>query len=145
MISLEVSTEPLSQALRSASSAQEVVVKLAKKNDQPVFSFEAQTEVSGIISLKSITTRCFMLGLQSRQGKKMLVTHDVRITVMKAVDMEQVKEPLCPPPDVRELSQAVSRPFVLISIILAPYNPPSAQRPPNHRRTHAAPLRRRRL
>ncbi|KAG8704508.1 hypothetical protein FRC09_003491 [Ceratobasidium sp. 395] len=71
MISLEVSTEPLSQALRSASAAHEVIVKLAKKNDQP-----------------------------SRQGKKMLVTHDVRITVMKAADMEQVKEPLCPPPDL---------------------------------------------
>ncbi|CAE6443759.1 hypothetical protein ACGC1H_002510 [Rhizoctonia solani] len=80
MISLEVSTEPLSQALRSASAAQDVIVKLAKKNDQPVFSFEAQTE--------------------SRQGKKMLVTHDVRITVMKAVEIEQVKEPLCPPPDL---------------------------------------------
>ncbi|KAF8602854.1 cell cycle checkpoint [Ceratobasidium sp. AG-I] len=80
VISLEVSTEPLSQALRSASAAQDVVVKLAKKNDQPVFSFEAQTE--------------------SRQGKKMLVTHDVRITVMKTADMEQVKEPLCPQPDL---------------------------------------------
>ncbi|CAE6475074.1 unnamed protein product [Rhizoctonia solani] len=80
MISLEVSTEPLSQALRSASAAQDVIVKLAKKNDQPVFSFEAQTE--------------------SRQGKKMLVTHDVRITVMKTVEIEQVKEPLCPPPDL---------------------------------------------
>lgn len=45
LISLEVSTEPLSQALKSAAAAQEVVVKLAKKNDQPVFSFEAQTEV----------------------------------------------------------------------------------------------------
>ncbi|KDN38430.1 hypothetical protein RSAG8_09524, partial [Rhizoctonia solani AG-8 WAC10335] len=80
MISLEVSTEPLSQALRSASAAQDVIVKLAKKNDQPVFSFEAQTE--------------------SRQGKKMLVTHDVRITVMKTAEIEQVKEPLCPPPDL---------------------------------------------
>ncbi|QRW18410.1 Hus1, required for S-M and DNA damage checkpoints-like protein [Rhizoctonia solani] len=80
MISLEVSTEPLSQALRSASAAHDVIVKLAKKNDQPVFSFEAETE--------------------SRQGKKMMVTHDVRITVMKAVEIEQVKEPLCPPPDL---------------------------------------------
>ncbi|KAG8754344.1 hypothetical protein FRC11_006703 [Ceratobasidium sp. 423] len=80
MISLEVSTEPLSQALRSASASQDVIVKLAKKNDQPVFSFEAQTE--------------------SRQGKKMLVTHDVRIMVMKTVEIEQVKEPLCPPPDL---------------------------------------------
>ncbi|CAE6406679.1 Checkpoint protein hus1 OS=Schizosaccharomyces pombe (strain 972 / ATCC 24843) GN=hus1 PE=1 SV=1 [Rhizoctonia solani AG-1 IB] len=80
MISLEVSTEPLSQALRSASAAHNVIVKLAKKNDQPVFSFEAETE--------------------SRQGKKMAVTHDVRITVMKAVDIEQIKEPLCPPPDL---------------------------------------------
>ncbi|KAF8751769.1 Hus1-like protein [Rhizoctonia solani] len=49
------------QALRSASAAHDVIVKLAKKNDQPVFSFEAETE--------------------SRQGKKMMVTHDVRITL----------------------------------------------------------------
>jgi hypothetical protein len=49
MISLEVSTEPLSQALRSASAAHNVIVKLAKKNDQPVFSFEAETEVSQLL------------------------------------------------------------------------------------------------
>lgn len=53
VINLEVSTEPLSQALRSASAAQDVVIKLAKKNDQPVFSFEAQTEVR-LFTLKGI-------------------------------------------------------------------------------------------
>ena len=56
-------------------------MKLAKKNDQAVLSFE-------------------MFGV-SRTGRKVRVTHDVRIDVMRPAEVDKLREPLCPEPDVR--------------------------------------------
>ena len=58
-------------------------MKLAKKNDQALLSFE----ISG----------------QSRVGHKLRIAHDVRIEVMKPADVAKMTEPLCPTPDVRFL------------------------------------------
>jgi len=55
-------------------------MKLAKKNDQAVLSFE-------------------MFGV-SRSGRKVRVAHDVRIDVMRPTEVEKLHEPLCPEPDV---------------------------------------------
>ncbi|EGN99302.1 hypothetical protein SERLA73DRAFT_182231 [Serpula lacrymans var. lacrymans S7.3] len=98
-ITVTISTEALLSALRSSSSsaassivaaailptydADEVVMKLAKKNDQAVLSFE-------------------MFGT-SRTGRKVRVAHDVRIEVMRPVEVEKLREPLCPEPDVHIL------------------------------------------
>lgn len=88
-ITLALSSEALLAALRSASSSasssssyetEEVVMKLAKKNDQAVLSFE----ISGM----------------TRVGRKVRVAHDVRIEVMKPSDVARLAEPLCPEPDV---------------------------------------------
>lgn len=46
------------------------------------------------------------MSASSRTGSRMHVTHDVRIEVMKPQDVEGLKEPLCPEPDVR-----VPRPY----------------------------------
>ena len=43
---MEVSTEPLCQALRSAQSSPDVLIKLAKKNDFAVLTFDVQAVVS---------------------------------------------------------------------------------------------------
>ena len=59
-------------------------MKLAKKNDQAVLSFE-------------------MFGV-SRSGRKVRVAHDVRIDVMRPTEVEKLHEPLCPEPDVRAYS-----------------------------------------
>jgi len=84
-----LSTEALLAALRSASSSasasssyetEEVVMKLAKKNDQAALSFE----ISG-------TTRV---------GRRVKVAHDVKIEVMKPSDVARLSEPMCPEPDV---------------------------------------------
>jgi HUS1 checkpoint protein len=56
-----------------------VIMKLAKKNDQAVLSFEIRGT--------------------SRHGKRMKVTQDVKIEVMKP-DTLKLNEPLCPEPDV---------------------------------------------
>ena len=45
-ISMEIPTEPLCQALRSAQASADVVVKLAKKNDRAVLTFDVQAVVS---------------------------------------------------------------------------------------------------
>lgn len=55
-------------------------MKLAKKNDQAVLSFE-------------------MVGI-SRSGRKVRVAHDVRIDVMRPSEVDKLREPLCPEPDV---------------------------------------------
>lgn len=86
-ITVSLSSEALLATLKSASSSasssyetDEVVMKLAKKNDQAVLSFE----INGL----------------TRLGKKVRVAHDVKIEVMKPGDVARLSEPLCPEPDV---------------------------------------------
>ncbi|KAJ6512257.1 checkpoint protein Hus1/Mec3 [Mycena polygramma] len=87
VITMALSSEALLATLKSASTSsksayetEEIVMKLAKKNDQAVLSFE----ISGM----------------TRQGRKVRVAHDVKIDVMKPVDVANLKEPMCPEPDV---------------------------------------------
>jgi len=83
-----ISPEALLLALRSAwnpaslDATPETVMKLAKKNDQAVLSFD----ISGAMS----------------SGRTVRVGHDVRIEVMKASDVKKLTEPMCPEPDVRD-------------------------------------------
>ncbi|KAI0311324.1 checkpoint protein Hus1/Mec3, partial [Amylostereum chailletii] len=69
-ISIALSTDALSQVLRSAAAqnagAEDIVMKLAKKNDSPVLSFE----IHGA----------------TRMGRKVKVAHDVRIDIIKPAD-----------------------------------------------------------
>ncbi|CAA7265748.1 unnamed protein product [Cyclocybe aegerita] len=91
-ITVGLASEALLGALKSASTSttssssfdtEEVVMKLAKKNDQALFSFE----ISGM----------------SRVGHRLRVAHDVKIEVMRPADVEKLKEPLCPDPDLHIL------------------------------------------
>ncbi|KAI0926322.1 hypothetical protein AcW1_008532 [Taiwanofungus camphoratus] len=96
-ITLTLSSEALVAALRSAlspsgtgsssmssfASDAEVVMKLAKKNDQAVLSFE----ISGT----------------TRMNRRVRVAHDVRIEVMRPQDVRRLREPMCPEPDVHIL------------------------------------------
>ncbi|KAK7043886.1 Checkpoint protein hus1 [Paramarasmius palmivorus] len=92
-ITVAVTSEALAAALRSASGSainassshetEEVVMKLAKKNDNAVLSFE----ISG----------------KTGVGRKVNVTHDVRIDVMKPADVDKLSEPMCPEPDTHIL------------------------------------------
>ncbi|KIO28397.1 hypothetical protein M407DRAFT_71850 [Tulasnella calospora MUT 4182] len=79
-ITCEVQTEPLLQALRSASASPDITFKLAKRGDVAVF--------------------CFDIQVQSRQGKRMEITHDVRVRILRPSEVQALKEPLCPEPDV---------------------------------------------
>lgn len=81
-INLKVPPEALLAALRSAQNAAEAVIKLAKKNGEAVLSLEIVTV--------------------SRAENRVLVTHDVRVTVLRPEEIAKMKEPLCPEPDVRE-------------------------------------------
>jgi HUS1 checkpoint protein len=56
-------------------------MKLAKKNNHPVLSFE-------------------IFGT-TQMGRRVKVAHDVRIEVMKPADVAMLTEPRCPEPDVR--------------------------------------------
>ncbi|KAF8149076.1 checkpoint protein Hus1/Mec3 [Crassisporium funariophilum] len=91
-ITMALASEALLGALRSASTSsnstssfdtEEVVMKLAKKNDQALLTFD----ISG----------------QTRIGHKLRVAHDVKIEVMKPGDVAKLAEPLCPEPDLHIL------------------------------------------
>ena len=88
-ITVTLASEALLGALKSASTSaasgssfntEEIVVKLAKKTDHALLTFE----IHG----------------QTRTGNKMRVAHDVKIQVMKPADVAKLSEPLCPEPDV---------------------------------------------
>ena len=86
-------SEVLRAAFKSASSSsptssfetEEVVMRLAKKNDQALLSFE----ISGL----------------TRVGRKVRVAHNAKIEVMKPAVVEKLPEPTCPEPDVSFSSQ----------------------------------------
>ncbi|KAJ7175843.1 checkpoint protein Hus1/Mec3 [Mycena filopes] len=98
VITMALSSEALLATLKSASTSsksayetEEIVMKLAKKNDQAVLSFE----ISGT----------------TRQGRKVRVAHDVKIEVMKPADVANLKEPMCPEPDVHIILPPGLRPM----------------------------------
>ncbi|KAJ6611149.1 checkpoint protein Hus1/Mec3 [Mycena sp. CBHHK59/15] len=91
VITMSLFSEALLAALKSASAntntnsasssyeTEEIVMKLAKKNDQAMLTFE----ISGM----------------TRQGRRVRVAHDVRIDVMKPADVARLNEPMCPEPN----------------------------------------------
>ncbi|SNX87627.1 related to protein hus1, required for S-M and DNA damage checkpoints [Melanopsichium pennsylvanicum] len=79
-INLEVSPDTLLKALRSANNAYSVILRLAKRNKDPLLSFSISS--------------------QSRTGAKLEVVQDVLIKVLKPAEMSRIVEPLCPEPDV---------------------------------------------
>ncbi|CCL99927.1 uncharacterized protein FIBRA_01952 [Fibroporia radiculosa] len=89
-ITMTISTEALLSALRSASTPAgqtgsfaadaDVVMRLIKKNGQAVLSFG----ISGT----------------TRNGRQVRIAHDVRIDVMRPNDVQRLKEPMCPEPEV---------------------------------------------
>ncbi|KAJ3986570.1 checkpoint protein Hus1/Mec3 [Lentinula detonsa] len=102
-ITVNLSCEALMGALRSVSTSSgasnsasgssyetdEVIVKLAKKNDQAVLNFE----ITG-------TTRA---------GRKVKIEHDVKIEVMKPADVAKLSEPMCPEPDIHVLLPSLQK------------------------------------
>ncbi|KAF8339769.1 checkpoint protein Hus1/Mec3 [Cantharellus anzutake] len=80
MIHMQISTEPFVQALRSAQSSPDVVIKLAKRDELAVLRFDFQAV--------------------SHQGKNIQVIHDVRVHVMRQEEIARLEEPQCPEPDV---------------------------------------------
>ena len=86
-ITVNISAEALAAALKSCSSnanrsydTEEVVMRLAKKNDQAVLSFD-------ILGTTSV-------------GRRVRVAYDVKVEVLKPMDVEKLREPMCPEPDV---------------------------------------------
>ncbi|KAG2017441.1 hypothetical protein CC2G_006950 [Coprinopsis cinerea AmutBmut pab1-1] len=105
-ITMVLSSEALAGALRSAAAnpssalsaggtsngaatstssfeTEEVVMKLVKKNDMGMLSFD----IHGV----------------TRVGRVVKVTHDVRVDVMKPTEVAKLNEPMCPEPDMTVL------------------------------------------
>ena len=93
-INIVVSPEALLQALRSAASSDDIIMKLAKKNERAVLCLDVALTFGGG-------------GLNAFGGggsKKARMEHNVLIEVLKPSDMAKLKEPMCPEPDVRPLA-----------------------------------------
>ncbi|GAA6020065.1 hypothetical protein JCM10207_006774 [Rhodosporidiobolus poonsookiae] len=89
-IYLEVATDSLARALKSAAGATVATIKLAKKGGAgPGGTGKGAYPVLSL-SIES----------SSRLGKRLEITQDVAVKVKKAAEIEQLKEPLCPQPDV---------------------------------------------
>jgi len=88
-ITMRIGSEALLQALKSALTSPEVILKLAKKNDIALLSFD--------------------ITIQTRQNKKVSVVQDVKIEVFKPADADKLKEPMCPEPDVHIVLPPLSK------------------------------------
>ncbi|GAA5917537.1 hypothetical protein JCM6882_001722 [Rhodosporidiobolus microsporus] len=89
-IYLEVSTDALARALKSCAGATVATIKLAKKGGAgPNGSGKGAYPVLSLAIESS-----------SRLGKRLEITQDVAVKVKKAADIAELKEPLCPQPDV---------------------------------------------
>ena len=92
-ITMVLPSEALLAALKSASSSsptssfetEDVVMRLAERNDQAFLNFE----IPGL----------------TRVGRKVRVAHNAKIEVMKPAVVEKLPEPTCPEPDVSFSSQ----------------------------------------
>ncbi|GAA5878625.1 hypothetical protein JCM8547_003848 [Rhodosporidiobolus lusitaniae] len=89
-IYLEVSTDSLARALKSCSGATVSTIKLAKKGGAG-----PNGTGKGAYPVLSLAIES-----SSRMGKRLEITQDVAVKVKKAAEIELLKEPLCPQPDV---------------------------------------------
>lgn len=79
-INFEISTDTLLQALRSGQNAVDVMMRLAKRDKDPLLSFA--------------------IANASHSGSKLEIVQDVLIKVLRPAESTRIKEPLCPDPDV---------------------------------------------
>lgn len=80
-ITLEVATEALARVLRSAVGALEIVLRLGKRNGEPLLSMG--------------------IAMSSHSGARLDVTQDILIRILRTSELNLISEPMCPPPDVR--------------------------------------------
>ncbi|EIN08739.1 cell cycle checkpoint [Punctularia strigosozonata HHB-11173 SS5] len=94
-ITMSIATEPLLAVLRGVSSSiasmdhNDIVMKLAKKDDRAVLQFE----IAGF----------------SRSAKSITLAHHVPIEVMKPSDVAKLKEPTCPEPDIHLILPSLTK------------------------------------
>ncbi|ORY63660.1 checkpoint protein Hus1/Mec3 [Leucosporidium creatinivorum] len=97
-IYLEISTDALSRALKSAGGATQVIIKLAKKGG---LGPQGTGKGAHPVLTLAITSA-------SRAGRSLEITQDVGVKVKKQAEVDAMKEPLCPTPDVNILLPPLS-------------------------------------
>lgn len=80
-VTLEVTTEALARVLRSAAGALELVLRLGKRNGEPLLSMA--------------------IAMTSHSGARLDVTQDIVIRILRTSELNLIAEPMCPTPDVR--------------------------------------------
>ncbi|OMJ07317.1 Checkpoint protein hus1 [Smittium culicis] len=94
-IFLEFQIENLLRALRSAQNAENVVIRLTKKNKIPLLSLVISSYVNIYTSLPQP-----IYFNQIRAGRPIMITQDIPIRILTPMQMSHVKEPSLPSADV---------------------------------------------
>lgn len=79
-INFEIATDTFLQALKSAQNAVDVLMRLTKKDKDPLLSF--------------------CIANASHSGARLEIVQDILIKVLRPAESARIKEPLCPDPDV---------------------------------------------
>ncbi|GAA5954655.1 hypothetical protein JCM3765_003844 [Sporobolomyces pararoseus] len=88
-IYLEVATDSLARALKSAAGATQTLIRLLKRGGAGPGGSGKGSHAVLSLTIESV----------SRMGKKLEITQDVFVKVKKTEDIISLREPLCPTPD----------------------------------------------
>ena len=80
-ITVEVSAESLARVLRSAAGALEVMLRLGKRDREPLLSWS--------------------IVMTSQSGTRLDVVQELVVRILRASELALIVEPMCPTPDVR--------------------------------------------
>lgn len=80
-ITVEVSAESLARVLRSAAGALEVMLRLGKRDREPLLSWS--------------------IVMTSQSGTRLDVVQELVVRILRASELALIIEPMCPTPDVR--------------------------------------------
>ena len=80
-ITVEVSAESLARVLRSAVGALEVMLRLGKRDREPLLSWS--------------------IAMTSQNGTRLDVVQELVVRILRASELALIVEPMCPTPDVR--------------------------------------------
>lgn len=108
-INLEVPTASFVRALKNGQNSTKSVLRLARKNEMAVMSFEFETTTVCVIELLICLSPAVLdveytfestSRFQTKNARKLKATHDIRIEVLRSTVVEQLREPECPDPNV---------------------------------------------
>lgn len=99
-IILEVSAESLMRILRSAAGALDIMLRLGKRDQDPLLSWS--------------------IAMTSESGARLDVLQEVVVRILRASEQSLISEPMCPKPDVRYRAHVLHLTLRQVYIVMPP-------------------------